>query len=293
LRELVYILLNITLQMHHSTTTQTMIIPAGLPSSIKEPIRANGGSVEDVEPEDLYVMRETHKYIFYGPMRKDLKNTFFGAVYLFEKKLRIQAGQKVILEHNPREQYGVALVGQAQNRQVWVWLVSFQTEDIVKRLIVQVKSIVGMQSAEEKQICKSALSRYQRRSRSYDPNMNVSVSTTSTPSGSSNDETPQKAPLSARRLRSQIKPIEEKRTKRIRRERSPIKATGSDHSSEEEEDAYDLTGESSEDTVESEEENPQGQLLKFKREQGDLFMTLLECVVMTLATEYPQAANRQ
>lgn len=61
--------------------------------------------------EDMHVLRETHKYIFFGPSRKDLKNTYFQAVYLFEKKLRIQAGQKVILTHNSKEEYGVALVG--------------------------------------------------------------------------------------------------------------------------------------------------------------------------------------
>jgi hypothetical protein len=63
------------------------------------------------KPEDLHVLRETHKYIFFGPMRKDLKNTYFGAVYLFEKKLRFQAGQKVVLAHNSKDIYGVALVG--------------------------------------------------------------------------------------------------------------------------------------------------------------------------------------
>ena len=110
--------------------------------------------VEDVAPEDLHVLRETHKYIFFGPMRKDLKNTYFGAVHLFEKKLRIQAGQKVVLAHGSKEVYGVALVGQAQNRQVWVWLVSFQTEDVVKRLIVQVQDIVGTQSPDERDVCR-------------------------------------------------------------------------------------------------------------------------------------------
>jgi hypothetical protein len=81
-------------------------------------------------------------------------------------------------------------LGQAQNRQVWVWLVSFETEDVVKRLIVQVQDIVGWQTPKEREVCRNALARYQRRSRSYEAAMRASQSDTS----------PVPSPISTRRV---------------------------------------------------------------------------------------------
>jgi len=245
-------------------------------------------NVEDVQPEDLHVLRETHKYIFFGPMRKDLKNTYFGAVYLFEKKLRFQAGQKVVLAHNSKDVYGVALVGQAQNRQVWVWLVSFETEDVVKRLIVQVQDIVGWQTPKEREVCRSALARYQRRSRSYEASMRASQS----------DSSPVPSPISTRRVtRNTIKSDEEHdpKPKRVKRR---IAIVDEFSESEEEEDEFDESESESDSEGGS---SPQRRRLPpahkkrntmdhksiLRRQTGDLFMTLLECVVMTLATEYP------
>jgi len=244
-------------------------------------------NVEDVQPEDLHVLRETHKYIFFGPMRKDLKNTYFGAVYLFEKKLRFQAGQKVVLAHNSKDVYGVALVGQAQNRQVWVWLVSFETEDVVKRLIVQVQDIVGWQTPKEREVCRSALARYQRRSRSYEAAMRASQS----------DSSPVPSPISTRRVtRGTIKSDEEDpKPKRVKRR---IAIVDEFSESEEEEDAFDESETDSDSSGGSpsrrrrlppahKKRNTMDHKSILRRQTGDLFMTLLECVVMTLATEYP------
>jgi len=114
--------------------------------------------------QEIYVIRETHNYLFFGPVRKDEKNTaFFAALYLFKKKMHLQPGQKVSLYDHEGE-FGVALVGQAQNRQVWVWLLSFDTNEIVKKSISLVHSVTGVQSPEELQICKDALMRYEKRS---------------------------------------------------------------------------------------------------------------------------------
>jgi len=241
----------------------------------------------------MFVMRETHKYIFYGPSRKDIKNTYFEAVYLFEKKLRIQAGQKVILGHN-KEVYGVALVGQAQNRQVWVWLVSFQTEDVVKRLIVQVADIVGSQTTEEQDICRNALARYQRKSANY-RNMlgtNDPVSPPLQGSGTDSDQpgTPIKGSPATRRLRSQHKGdgSSDERPKRAKRTYNRYKVYEDE---EEEEDAFDELELDDDEEEESfkRRSSPKKQLnVKRQRiECGELFMTLLECVVMTLEKEYP------
>lgn len=289
--------------------------------------RTNGLSkavldVITVKPEDLHVLRETHKYIFFGPMRKDLKNTYFGGVYLFEKKLRIHAGQKVILSHS-KEVYGVALVGQAQNRQVWVWLVSFQTEDVVKRLIVQVSDIVGTQNAEETQICRSALARYQRRSHSYA----ASLATVTAETAASSSDSSMNSPLSVRRLtRSHSRTYsdsEEPRPKRPRR-RTPKDEYAEDDFVEEEEEDEDSFDEKLDEDEEEEEiytfptlrrnaflgspmsspcaspqRSPPKYLMKDKKELmacqrqqcGELFMTLLECVAVTLASEYPQMVH--
>jgi hypothetical protein len=70
-----------------------------------------GNQVSSSSSQEMFVLRETHKYIFFGPSRKDVKNTYFEAVYLYEKKLKIQAGQKVLLVNHGKEPYGVALVG--------------------------------------------------------------------------------------------------------------------------------------------------------------------------------------
>jgi len=114
--------------------------------------------------QEIYVIRETHNYLFFGPVRKDEKNTaFFAALYLFKKKMHLQPGQKVSLYDHEGE-FGVALVGQAQNRQVWVWLLSFDTNEIVKKSISLVHAVTGVQSPEELQICKDALMRYEKRS---------------------------------------------------------------------------------------------------------------------------------
>jgi len=239
--------------------------------------------------QEMFVLRETHKYIFFGPSRKDVKNTYFEAVYLFEKKLRIQAGQKVILSHS-KETYGVALVGQAQNRQVWVWLVSFQNEDVVKRLIVQVNEIVGTQTPEEQEICRNALARYQRKSHSYRAMLAAQEASLQSSSDSN-------SPLNSRRsLRSHIRPSffddVEPKAKRFKR---PYGRRYYD-SDDEVEDAFD-----EDDQMEEDEDvysnrrisSPSGksQLSRQNLEAGDLFLTLLECVVMTLQTEYPQSAQ--
>jgi hypothetical protein len=246
-------------------------------------------NVEDVQPEDLHVLRETHKYIFFGPMHKDLKNTYFGAVYLYEKKLRFQAGQKVVLAHNSKDVYGIALVGQAQNRQVWVWLVSLETEEMVKRLIVQVQDIVGWQTPKEREICKNSLARYQRRSRSYDSSVRASQSDSS--------PIPAKILTPRRQTRggqNEIKSDEDSRPKRAKR-RIEI-----DEYSESEDSFAETDSES--DSESSPERRERGSPIikrqrknqpsfdrksQLRKQTGDLFMTLLECVVMTLAKEYP------
>jgi len=238
--------------------------------------------------EDMHVLRETHKYIFFGPSKKDLKNTYFEAVYLFEKKLRIQAGQKVVLAHNSKEEYGVALVGQAQNRQVWVWLVSFQTEDVVKRLIVQVSAITGYQTSEESEICRNALSRYQRKSSSYA----AYTAAISSPSTSENSS-PNRTPLSTRRLRSHGL----KTDRELRPKRKPRFSRKSDDSENSEEDDYYYSSESYPNSAsnsplissrKSHDSDGSDRKKDHRMEHGELFMTLLECVVMTLAKEYPQ-----
>jgi len=245
---------------------------------------SNNVNVEDVQPEDLHALRETHKYIFFGPMRKDLKNTYFGAVYLFEKKLRFQAGQKVVLG-NSKDVYGVALVGQAQNRQVWVWLVSFETEDVVKRLIVQVQDIVGWQTPQEREVCRNALARYQRRSRSY--------------GASQSDSSPVSSPLSTRRVtRTPIRSDDEERDPKPKRVKRRITIVDEFSESEEDEDSFEET----ESESDREELSPRRHSVPIHKKQrnlmdhksilrkqtGDRFMTLLECVVMTLAVEYPE-----
>jgi hypothetical protein len=114
--------------------------------------------------QEIHVMRETHNYLFFGPVRKDEKNTaYFSALYLFKKKMHLQPGQKVTLYDHDGE-FGLALVGQAQNRQVWVWLLSFETNEIVKKSISLVHSVTGVQSPEELQVCKESLARYEKRS---------------------------------------------------------------------------------------------------------------------------------
>jgi len=261
-------------------------LPKSIPSSeLKQ--------ADCLNSQDMFVMRETHKYIFYGPSRKDVKNTYFEAVYLFEKKLRIQAGQKVVLGHN-KEVYGVALVGQAQNRQVWVWLVSFQTEDVVKRLIVQVADIVGSQSSEEQDICRNALARYQRKSANYRNMLGNNDPICSPLNGSSTDSepgTPIKGSPATRRLRSQVKPegSSDERPKRAKRSYNRYKIYDDE---EEEEDAFDeidLDDDEEEENNYKRRSSPKKQLnIKRQRiECGELFMTLLECVVMTLEKEYP------
>jgi len=231
--------------------------------------------------QDMFVLRETHKYIFFGPSRKDVKNTYFEAVYLFEKKLRIQAGQKVVLSHG-KEVYGVALVGQAQNRQVWVWLVSFQTEDVMKRLIVQVSDIVGVQSPEEKEMCQNALARYQRKSssyRSYAQQQNQNQDS----SGESEGR------LASRRLRSQNDNSPTARPKRAKR---PYNRRFDDDFEMDEEEEMDEPVEYEDISGSDEEEITGSPAKKTKTAEriahGELFATLLECVVLTLQTEYPQ-----
>jgi len=254
--------------------------------------------------QEMFVLRETHKYIFFGPSRKDVKNTYFEAVYLYEKKLKIQAGQKVLLVNHGKEPYGVALVGQAQNRQVWVWLVSFQTEDVVKRLIVTVADIVGTQSPEEEEMCKQALSRYQRKSSSYRAMLAAQQQQDQGSSGNSAEEEnlAKNSPSAARRLRSHDK---EPRPKRMKRPYNRNRLF--DDEEEEEEDAFDQ-GETDSEEEETRvrysksrysSSSPQPptkrlavaspqQLNTHRIQHGELFMTLLECVVMTLHSEYPE-----
>jgi hypothetical protein len=240
-------------------------------------------------PEDMHVLRETHKYIFFGPSKKDLKNTYFQAVYLFEKKLRIQAGQRVVLTHNSKEEYGVALVGQAQNRQVWVWLVSFQTEDVVKRLIVQVSAITGQQTPEEQEICRNSLSRYQRKSSSYA----AYAAVTSSPSSTSENSSPNRTPLSTRRLRSQA--LKTDRELRPKRKPKFNRRSADDSENSEDDDFYYSSSPSFSNSatnspiISARELHEAADKKDHRLEHGELFMTLLECVVMTLAKEYPQS----
>jgi len=252
--------------------------------------------VEDVSPDDLHVLRETHKYIFYGPMLKDLKNTYFGAVYLFEKKLRIQAGQKVTLAHGSKETYGVALVGQAQNRQVWVWLVSFQTEDVVKRLIVQVHEIVGQQTPHERELCRNALARYQRRSRSYAAYVQHQAQLSADSQSDHSPSSPSPARnMPTRQTRSQNRSDEEdpKPRRQSKRKTAPIEEEDSDFDSEE---SKELSETSSEEELPRRRSPPVtskrpkwDRSMQIRKQTGALFLSLLEIVVTTLANEYPQA----
>jgi len=239
--------------------------------------------------QDMFVLRETHKYIFFGPSRKDVKNTYFEAVYLFEKKLRIQAGQKVVLSHG-KEVYGVALVGQAQNRQVWVWLVSFQTEDVMKRLIVQVSDIVGVQSPEEREMCQNALARYQRKSSSY---RTFAAQQTQNPDSSGDGESSEgRVALTTRRLRSH----EGSPTARPKRAKRPYNRRFDDDFEMEEEEEMEENVEYEDDSDRSDEEEITASPRKKTKtigdqrlpQHGELFTTLLECVVLALQTEYPQ-----
>jgi len=256
--------------------------------------------------QEMFVLRETHKYIFFGPSKKDIKNTYFEAVYLYEKKLKIQAGQKVLLVNHGKEPYGVALVGQAQNRQVWVWLVSFQTEEVVKRLIVTVADIVGTQSPEEEEMCKQSLSRYQRKSSSYRAMLQAQQQDQISSGNSAEEENAKNSPSAARRLRSHDKGTPEPRPKRMKRPYNRNRMYD-DEDEDEEEDAFDQ-GETDSEEEETRvrysksrysSSSPQPptkrlavaspqQLNTHRIQHGELFMTLLECVVMTLHSEYPE-----
>jgi len=238
--------------------------------------------------QEMFAMRETHKYIFFGPARKDVKNTYFEAVYLFEKKLRIQAGQKVVLAHS-KETYGVALVGQAQNRQVWVWLVSFQTEDVMKRLIVQVADIIGVQSNEEQEMCRNALTRYQRKSASYRALVSQGQENADSSPTSGGESPENQGPIRIRRLRMRSEETSPSRPKRAKKAYNRHRDYEEEY--EEEDESFEFADtESEEEAVEYAKPNPKSVTTQ-RMEHGELFMTLLECVVMTLQNEYPQAVK--